>query len=193
MPSCRVRSASAISASQTTTSPGSCAAGSGRWTSRRHASCRGLDGVLQQLWDHLPAQTLTSLVHGDFRLDNCLVGRDSSVRAVLDWELCTVGEPLADVGLLMVYWAEPGDELRATADSPTAVPGFPSRSAMLERYAQTRGRSLPAIDFYIAFSYWRLACITEGVLARYLKGEMGNQACAVRWLFRPRNYAGRSG
>jgi aminoglycoside phosphotransferase (APT) family kinase protein len=76
----------------------------------------------------------------------------------------------------MVYWAEPGDELRATADSPTAVPGFPSRSAMLERYAQTLGRSLPAIDFYIAFSYWRLACITEGVLARYLKGEMGNQA-----------------
>jgi aminoglycoside phosphotransferase (APT) family kinase protein len=135
-----------------------------------------LDGVLQQLWDHLPAQTSTSLVHGDFRLDNCLVGQDSSVRAVLDWELCTVGEPLADVGLLMVYWAEPGDELRATADSPTAVPGFPSRSAMLERYAQTLGRSLPAIDFYIAFSYWRLACITEGVLARYLKGEMGNQA-----------------
>jgi aminoglycoside phosphotransferase (APT) family kinase protein len=135
-----------------------------------------LDRVLRQLWDHLPAQTSTSLVHGDFRLDNCLVGRDCSVRAVLDWELCTVGEPLADVGLLMVYWAEPGDELRATADSPTAVPGFPSRSAMLERYAQKLGRSLPAIDFYIAFSYWRLACITEGVLARYLKGEMGNQA-----------------
>jgi aminoglycoside phosphotransferase (APT) family kinase protein len=135
-----------------------------------------LDRVLEQLWEHLPAQTSTALVHGDFRLDNCIIGQDGTVRAVLDWELCTVGEPLADLGLLMVYWTEPGDELRATAESPTAAPGFPSRSAMLERYARTLGRSLPAIDFYIAFSYWRLACISEGVLARYLRGEMGNQA-----------------
>jgi aminoglycoside phosphotransferase (APT) family kinase protein len=139
-----------------------------------------LDRLLGQLWDHLPAQTSTRLVHGDYRLDNCIASPDGSVRAVLDWELCTVGEPLADLGLLMVYWSEPGDDLRATQDAPTAVPGFPSRSQMLERYAQTLGRDLPAIDFYVAFSYWRLACITEGVLARYLAGGMGNRVSEAR-------------
>lgn len=132
----------------------------------------GLHGLLAA---HVPAQTASGIVHGDFRLDNCVVGLDSTVRAVLDWELCTLGDPLADLGLLMVYWAEPTDSVRLLPDSPTAVAGFPSRAEVLDRYALATGRSVNDIDFYVAFSYWRLACITEGVYARYRSGAMGDR------------------
>jgi aminoglycoside phosphotransferase (APT) family kinase protein len=134
-----------------------------------------LDLVGEKLETHVPVQSTTGLVHGDFRLDNCIVGLDASIKAVLDWELCTLGDPLADVGQLMVYWTAPGETLRVTADAPTAVEGFPSRDEMLARYEEKRGVSLPNIDFYVAFSYWRLACITEGVFARYQHGDMGDR------------------
>jgi len=134
-----------------------------------------LDLVGDKLETRVPTQSTTGLVHGDFRLDNCIVGLDASIKAVLDWELCTLGDPLADVGQLMVYWTAPGETLRVTADAPTAVEGFPTRDEMLARYEEKRGVSLPDIDFYIAFSYWRLACITEGVFARYQHGDMGDR------------------
>jgi aminoglycoside phosphotransferase (APT) family kinase protein len=134
-----------------------------------------LDLVGEKLETRVPIQSTTGLVHGDFRLDNCIIGLEGSIKAVLVWELCTLGDPLADVGQLMVYWTAPGEVLRVTADAPTAVEGFPTRDEMLARYEEKRGISLPDIDFYIAFSYWRLACITEGVFARYQHGDMGDR------------------
>ena len=93
--------------------------------------------------------------------------------AVLDWEICTLGDPLADMGLLMVYWTEPDDENSALGTSPTALPGFLTRDELSRRYAQRTDRDLSGLDFYIAFGYWKLACIVEGVYSRYAGGAKG--------------------
>jgi len=95
------------------------------------------------------------------------------VLGVLDWEICTLGDPLADVGLLMVYWAEPGDDAPALGVSPTSAGGFPSRAEMTARYAERTGRRVDDLDFYVAFGYWKLACILEGVYTRYAAGSGG--------------------
>ena len=124
----------------------------------------------------IPDQIGTSIVHGDYRLDNCMVGYDGNIAAVLDWEICTLGDPLADVGLLMVYWNEASDPHATLLTAPTTVPGFPTRKELLERYTANSGRDLADIDFYIAFADWKLACIIEGVYARYAHGAMGKSA-----------------
>lgn len=149
-----------------------------RWSTQLQESqtrdLPGLGRVHALLAANTPRQTGSGLVHGDFRLDNCIV-EDTDVCAVLDWELCTLGDPLADLGLLLVYWTQPDDDIRALPDGPTAVGGFPSRREMLDRYASRRQTNLDDIDFYVAFAYWRLACITEGVHARYRSGAMAGR------------------
>jgi len=133
--------------------------------------------VHDTLATRIPPQGGATIVHGDYRLDNCMLGFDNHIAAVLDWEICTLGDPLADVGLLMVYWNEATDEHQALVTSAaTAVPGFASRAELLERYSKTSGRDLSDIDFYVAFGYWKLACIVEGVYARYAHGAMGKAA-----------------
>jgi aminoglycoside phosphotransferase (APT) family kinase protein len=126
--------------------------------------------IHDQLEAKIPAQRATCLVHGDFRLGNVIVDRPGKVRALLDWELATLGDPLADVGYLLATWDEPGDGERFNAASPTRVPGFPSRDALLARYADGSGRDVSDVAFYVAFSFWRLGCILVGVLARNLQG-----------------------
>jgi aminoglycoside phosphotransferase (APT) family kinase protein len=133
-----------------------------------------LDEVFNILKDRVPEQRAATIVHGDYRLDNTMLGDDGRVKAVLDWEICTLGDPLADVGLLMVYWSEPGDEIESLPSSPTVLPGFPSRKEVVDRYAERSGRDLSRLDFYVAFGYWKLACIIEGVYARYVGGAMGS-------------------
>jgi aminoglycoside phosphotransferase (APT) family kinase protein len=114
------------------------------------------------------------IAHGDYRFGNCLTDPDvGRIAAVLDWELCTLGDPLADVGYLRVYWANPGEEGRH--NDPTSAGGFPSYEDLLERYASRTGRDVSGVDYYIAFSSWRLAVISEGVYSRYLHGAMGDQ------------------
>jgi aminoglycoside phosphotransferase (APT) family kinase protein len=132
--------------------------------------------VHDALAERMPEQGPATIVHGDYRLDNCMVDDTGTVNAVLDWELCTLGDPMADVGLLLVYWNEAGDSEQALLASPTAVDGFPSRAEMLARYSERSGRDTSAVDFYVAFGYWKLACIIEGVYARYAKGAMGKAA-----------------
>ena len=135
---------------------------------------------IRAVHDHLaarvPEQGTTGIVHGDYRLDNCIVGGDGKVRAVLDWELCTLGDVLADVAILLTYWSEPGDDSQALDNAPTATEGFYTRAELLEAYAAASGRSLDRIDFYLAWGAWRLACILVGVEARYLAGAMGDKA-----------------
>ena len=132
--------------------------------------------VHDHLAAHVPDQGTTGIVHGDYRLDNCIIGPGGQVRAVLDWELCTLGDVLADVAMLLTYWSEPGDEYQALDNAPTAADGFHSRRELLELYAAASGRSLERIDFYLAWGAWRLACILIGVQARYLAGAMGAKA-----------------
>ncbi|MBV8385168.1 MAG: phosphotransferase family protein [Acidimicrobiia bacterium] len=132
-----------------------------------------VEEVYQELLGTVPEQGPATIVHGDYRLDNTMLGEDGHVRAVLDWEICTLGDPLADVGLLMVYWADPGDNTSALLSAPTALDGFLRRAEIAERYAQRSGRDLSRLDFYVAFGYWKLACILEGVYARYKAGHGG--------------------
>jgi aminoglycoside phosphotransferase (APT) family kinase protein len=133
-----------------------------------------LDEVHRRLRDRLPAQVGPArIVHGDFRLDNLVLSPAGRVLAVLDWELCTLGDPLADLGLLLVYWAEPGDQTLPLIAAPTVMPGFPSRAAVARAYATRSGRDLSDLDGYVAFATWKLAVILEGVVARHTTGAYG--------------------
>jgi len=129
--------------------------------------------VHEALSERIPGQETTTIVHGDYRLDNCIVDGSGNVIAVLDWEICTLGDPLADVGLLAVYWTEAGDAIAALAGAPTSVAGFPTRAEVVNRYAARSGRDVSTVDYYVAFGYWKLACILEGVYSRYAAGAMG--------------------
>ena len=127
------------------------------------------------LAERMPEQIGASIVHGDYRLGNMLVA-DGRIEAVLDWELCTLGDPLADVGYLLNAWLQPGEvDTRPGDQAPTTVGGFGTREALIERYAAATGRDLSGIDYYRAFSHWRLAAIGEGVYKRYLVGAMGQR------------------
>lgn len=148
----------------------------GQWNKSKTRELADIDRVHDALAANIPDQGPAAIVHGDYRLDNCMVDDDGDVIAVLDWELCTLGDPLADVGLLMVYWNEPGDRTQsATLGAATATEGMRSRQELLDRYAASSGRDLSQIDFYVAFGYWKLACIVEGVYARYVGGSMGDR------------------
>jgi aminoglycoside phosphotransferase (APT) family kinase protein len=125
------------------------------------------------LAERIPEQVGATIVHGDYRLDNCIISPEGNVRAVLDWEICTLGDPLADLGLLMVYWTEPGDQFAPLLSAPTIIPGFSSRDDLTQRYTERSGRDVDQLDFYVAFAYWKLACIIEGVYARYAGGAGG--------------------
>jgi aminoglycoside phosphotransferase (APT) family kinase protein len=129
--------------------------------------------VHEILSEHVPAQGPAGIVHGDYRLDNCILAEDGSVLAVLDWELCTLGDVLADLGQLLVYWVDPDDDQSALDSPPTSVGGFWTRDEVIEHYATASGRDVSQLDFYIAFAAWKVACILDGVHARYLSGAMG--------------------
>jgi aminoglycoside phosphotransferase (APT) family kinase protein len=125
------------------------------------------------------APSPATIVHGDYRLDNVIVDPASgALRAVLDWELATLGDPLADVGLLLVHWAHPGEEDRALGPVPTLVAGFPSRDEVIARYSAASGRDLAGIGPYVALGQWKLACILAGVVARAESGAYGDDASA---------------
>lgn len=136
----------------------------------------GLPGVAKVgalLGERIPQQRGTSIVHGDYRLDNCMLAHDGRIAAVLDWEICTLGDPMADLGLLWVYWTDPGAEAVLPQASPTAMEGFPTKAEIVERYAARSGRDVSQLDYYVAFGFWKLTCIIAGVYARYAGGAMG--------------------
>jgi aminoglycoside phosphotransferase (APT) family kinase protein len=147
----------------------------GQWQQQRTRDLPAVDAVHDALAARIPDQGPATIVHGDYRLDNTMVADDGRVAAVLDWEICTLGDPLADVGLLWVYWTGPDDEPSAWGGRSTTVPGFWSRRQVVDRYAETSGRDVSDLDFYIAFGYWKLACILEGVYARYVGGALGRR------------------
>jgi len=141
-----------------------------QWEASKTHEIPEMEEVSRRLAERMPAQVGAGIVHGDYRLGNMIVG-GGRILAVLDWELCTLGDPLADVGYLLNSWVEPGES--DTAAVPTAAGGFPSRAELCERYEAATGRSLDGIAYYRAFSHWRLAAIGQGVYKRYLVGAMG--------------------
>jgi aminoglycoside phosphotransferase (APT) family kinase protein len=143
-----------------------------------------IDRVHDRLAASIPEQTESTVVHGDFRLGNCVVDHGGEIQAVLDWEICTLGDPRADVGYVLATWAEPGDPLRADDHNPTLTPGFTTRDALLERYAARSSRDVSAVPYFVAFSFWRLACILEGVLARIIAGARGDGDADVAYFQR---------
>jgi aminoglycoside phosphotransferase (APT) family kinase protein len=153
-----------------------------QWERSKTRELPEVDEVARRLAAGMPVQQGVSIAHGDYRFGNVLTEVASGrIAAVLDWELCTLGDPLADVGYLGVYWADPGTP-QGRPNDPTGIDGFPTYAELLDRYAARTGRDLSDIDYYVAFGSWRLAVISEGVYARYLHGAMGEQAISPEQL-----------
>jgi aminoglycoside phosphotransferase (APT) family kinase protein len=132
--------------------------------------------VYETLLKKVPVEQKVAIVHGDYRLDNTVIGENSEVKAVLDWEISTLGDPLADLGLLMVYWVQKGDNNPLLTLAPTSLEGFLSREELVKIYDSLSEVSVENLDFYTAFGYWKLACILQGVFNRYRKGAHGSDS-----------------
>jgi aminoglycoside phosphotransferase (APT) family kinase protein len=156
----------------------------GQWNQQRTRELPAVDEAHDLLLAHIPEQGRATIVHGDYRLDNCMVDDDGNVVAVLDWEICTLGDPLADLGMLMVYWTGPDDDASAWAGQATTAPGFWNRADLAARYAEISGRDLGDLHVYVGFAFWKLACILEGVYARYVGGALGERDPAALEPFR---------
>jgi len=148
---------------------------SAQWDASADQSIPAVPETHGRLAASIPPQRRTSIVHGDFRMDNVVLSPGGDVLAVLDWELCTLGEPLADLGMLLVNWVSPGERTDyLLSGTPTAAGGFDDRNAIIARYAQGTGYDVSGIAYFVAFSLWKLACIAEGIRARLRAGAMGD-------------------
>ena len=143
------------------------------WEATRTRDLPDLERTHAWLLENLPAQRRTSIVHGDFRIDNCILAADGTVLGLLDWELSTVGDPLADLGQLLVYWAEPDDDFTALHSPPTRTVGYASRDELRSRYLAATGAEPADVAYYVVFNWWKTACIVEDVYSRMLRGAMG--------------------
>jgi aminoglycoside phosphotransferase (APT) family kinase protein len=148
---------------------------SGQWERSRTRDIPLIDRVRDTLAERIPAEARTTIAHGDYRLSNCMMDPTGPVNGVLDWELCTLGDPMADLAGLLGYWHDPADPDAGGDNETTGLPGFSTQEEMAARYADEMGVSLAEVDYYRGFASWRLACIGEGVYARYLKGQQGAQ------------------
>lgn len=149
-----------------------------QWEKSKTRDLPEMDQAYEGLLAAKPEQVYTGIVHGDYRLGNMLSRSDGSIAAVLDWELCTLGDTLADLGYLLNHWGEPDDPEGPVG--PTAAGGFPRRSELIRRYAERTGYEIKNVDYYRSFQIWRLAAIVEGVAARYMKGVMGDPSADTR-------------
>src|SRR6056297_67642 len=134
------------------------------------------------LMSNLPGQGPARVVHGDYGVHNVMVDDGGEVVAVLDWEIATLGDPLADFAYALNAWAEPGDDPAARADAPTTLPGFASRDELVEMYAAHTGADLSNLAYYRAFNSLKTACILHGVYARYLRGQKSSEGVDLEHL-----------
>ena len=131
------------------------------------------DAVSAWLGDHLPQEAGDpALVHGDFKLDNVILDPGSArIAAVVDWEMATVGDPLADLGYLLSFWVEPGESVPFLGDAAvTAQPGWPTRQELADHYAELTGRRMTDLRFYVTLAVWKLAILLEASYHRHLAG-----------------------
>lgn len=147
-----------------------------QWEASKTRELPEMDELRSRLVAGLPESGPPGIVHGDYRLDNVILAPDDPgrVAAILDWEMCTVGDPLADVGLLLVYWADPreSDEDRAllSLSAMTAELGFHRPGQVVEEYARRTRRDVSGLEWYVALGHYKLAIIAEGIYARFLMG-----------------------
>ena len=125
--------------------------------------------------DHMPEQGQARVVHGDYGLHNTLIGADSTIAAVVDWEISTLGDPLADLAYALNQWPQPDDGNPVNTEAATAPPGFPPKNELARRYADRTGRDLSNLDYYVGFNRWKSAAIVHGVYARYMEGKKSSE------------------
>ena len=147
-----------------------------RWNkqfqSQKVREIKELESATKLLLDNIPSQQTVGIVHGDYRLDNVRV-KDNQVAAVLDWELCTLGDPLADMGTVIASWNTKQEKDSPFIYSPTLSEGFPTRKDVIELYLNNSDLDLSDIEFYARLSFWKHAMIMEGVYIRYSMGSYG--------------------
>jgi aminoglycoside phosphotransferase (APT) family kinase protein len=145
----------------------------GLWEHNRTRRLDEIEQVARWLRDHLPDSPPATIVHGDYRLGNTIFAPDppATLTAILDWELATIGDPLADVGYLMIHWIEPDDPpSRFALQRVTALEGFPSRTELVEHYERLTGRHVGDLGWYVALALWKAAVFMEGNYKRALTG-----------------------
>jgi aminoglycoside phosphotransferase (APT) family kinase protein len=148
-----------------------------QWDASRTEDIPAVSALGRDLETRLPRSPSPTIVHGDFRLDNCIMDADdpSRVAGVLDWEMSTLGDPLTDLGLMLFYWREQGEPQHCLTPTVTVLPGFPGRAHLVERYAHATGIDAAGIGFYEAFAHFKCAVIAQGITARVAAGSMAGQ------------------
>ena len=146
------------------------------WENTKTRDLPLVDSLHARLVELMPPQRHTGLIHSDYRLGNVMLGTNAEVVAVLDWELCTIGDVLADLAYLLNSWDLPDDPWPDvwTQIAPTRAGGFPTREELVTRYAWRTGFDIGRLNYYRAFNYWRIAVIAEGVKRRHESGSMAS-------------------
>lgn len=144
-----------------------------QWKRSKTRDLPEIDEIARRLRAALPVSPPATIVHGDYRLDNVMVATDDPGRivAVLDWEMSTLGDPLADLGLFLLYWGQSEAQLVATGAALATVPGLLSRDEIVAAYADRTGRDTAQLDWYLVFAAFKLAIIVEGIHARFRMGK----------------------
>jgi aminoglycoside phosphotransferase (APT) family kinase protein len=149
------------------------------WNASKDRELPDVDRLYTFLVDRLPAQTKISIVHGDYGLHNCRVTREGDIAAVVDWEISTLGDPLADLAYCINAWVETPDEVASRENPSTVLHGFSSRQELIDRYADQSDLDLSDLDYYRCFNHWKAVCIVQGVYARYLHGQKSTEGVDV--------------
>ena len=156
----------------------------GQWERSKTRELPELDDLTRRLVAAAPEQRELSLVHGDFHLRNAIVSRGTgAVIGVLDWELSTLGDPLADMGTMLAYWPEPGEHMGDFAAS--TLDGFPDRAELARIYLKQTGRDAHALKYWHALGLWKIAIIAEGVMRRAMDTRENKAASGtptVKWI-----------
>lgn len=145
-----------------------------QWEANKTRELPQIDELARRIHAALPTSGPAAIVHGDYRLENTMLAPDRpEIVAVLDWEMSTLGDPLTDLGLFLVYWVhwDAGDGPPLTTGGASGLPGFITIDEVVDRYARATGRDLGDLDFYIVFAFYKLAVILEGINARFLMGK----------------------
>jgi aminoglycoside phosphotransferase (APT) family kinase protein len=154
----------------------------GRYAKARTDEIEGVEQLAGWLARSVPESPEPTIIHNDFKLNNLILDPDdlTEVRAVLDWEMATVGDPLFDLAVSLSYWTEPGDpqELKAVMPTVTSTPGFMTRREFMDRYAYSSGRDLSEMHWYMVFGYFKLAAILQQIYARWKRGQTQDERFA---------------
>jgi len=154
-----------------------------RWERARIFPISLIDETGHWLLAHLPRSPAPTLLHNDYKLDNAMVDPNNiaHIIALFDWDQCTLGDPLVDLGLLLNYWTEANDTpgRQSFSQAPTALPGFYTRAELVQRYATQSGRDLSAIPFYETFALWKTAIVVMQLFVLYKNGQLQDERLAI--------------